>query len=108
MERVRQEVEKAKKDADKAKKECESIIDEERKTMGKEMERVRNELVKEKKKVDSLTKTKRMSKGDMQEELVVLQLKNQVCVWVILCQINTTNGWPPSDLDETWCVGNIW
>ena len=78
MERVRKEVEKAKRDSEEAKKECENILDEERRAMGKEMERVRNELVKEKKKFDGYTKTKRMSKGDMQEEIVVLQLKNQV------------------------------
>lgn len=80
LDRVRQELEKAKNVIGKTRKECAKILDEERKSMGQEMERVRNELVKEKKKVDSLTKAKRMSKGDLQEELFALQQQHQVRV----------------------------
>lgn len=76
MERVRQEVVKTKV-------ECGNTLDEERKTLGKEMEKVRNELENAKKQVASLTKIKRMSKGDMQEELVALQQQHQVNIMLL-------------------------
>lgn len=78
MERVRLEMEKTKKEYD-------NILDEERKSMNKEMDRVRRDLEKEKKQVTHLTKAKRMSKGDMQEELVAMKTENDVSITVAEC-----------------------
>ena len=84
VKRAQQNVEMAKKIAVKAKKECENILDEERKAMKKEIEKAHRVEMKAKKQVNSLTKIKRMSKGDMHEELFALQLQNQVCATCVL------------------------